>query len=56
MNFYGEFKKHRIKNFKLDLGKIFVIFLKKSIKDKKNKKKFAFQTAVRKYVGIHEKS
>jgi hypothetical protein len=32
--FYGEFKKPPIKNFGLDLGKIFIIFLKKSIKNK----------------------
>jgi hypothetical protein len=34
-DFYEEFKKPRIKNFGLDLGKIFIIFLKKSIKIEK---------------------
>jgi hypothetical protein len=53
MIFYEELKKLRIKNFGLDLGEIFIIFLKKSMK---NENFMIFQTTVRKYVGIHEKN
>jgi hypothetical protein len=35
MIFHGEFKKPPIENFGLDLGKIFIIFVKKSIKNEK---------------------
>ena len=40
------------KHFGLDLRKIFIIFMKKSIK---NENFMIFQTPVRKYVGIYEK-
>ena len=52
-DYHGELKKPLIKNFGLYLRKIFIIFLKKSTK---NENFMIFQRAVRKYVGIYEKS
>jgi hypothetical protein len=48
-DFLWRVQKTTNKKFGLDLGKIFIIFLK-------NENFMIFKTAVRKYVGIHEKS
>ena len=53
--FYEEFEKPLIKHFGLDLRKILIIFLKKSTK-MTNKHIIIFQTAVKKYVDMHETS